>query len=94
MPTAFLILYFSFYPLCLFLFYRSITRNDLVNYVKGYYRPSRMVLAGAGGVNHEALVKTAEQLFGKMRGDDACIPEAPTHCRYTGTFRFIDCERS
>ena len=28
---------------------KSITRDDLVEYVSNHYKPSRMVLAGAGG---------------------------------------------
>ncbi|XP_043256964.1 mitochondrial-processing peptidase subunit beta [Colletes gigas] len=65
---------------------KSITRNDLVDYVKKSYGPPRFVLAGAGGVDHNALVALAEQHFGKMQGpvyDE--IPPVLVPCRYTGS---------
>ncbi|KZC10985.1 Mitochondrial-processing peptidase subunit beta, partial [Dufourea novaeangliae] len=65
---------------------KSITRNDLVNYVRQYYGPPRFVLAGAGGVDHNALVQLAEKYFGQMKGpfyDE--IPLLNVPCRYTGS---------
>ncbi|KAJ3191706.1 hypothetical protein HDU67_005755, partial [Dinochytrium kinnereticum] len=46
---------------------KSITRNDLINYVESNYRPSRMVLAAAGGVDHDAMVRLAEAHFGHLK---------------------------
>ncbi|KAJ3074795.1 55 kDa erythrocyte membrane protein [Podochytrium sp. JEL0797] len=46
---------------------KSITRADLVQYVESNYTPERMVLAAAGGVDHEALVKLAETHFGHLK---------------------------
>jgi processing peptidase subunit beta len=43
---------------------KSLTRDDLVGYVQKYYKGPRMVLAGAGGVNHDELVKLADKYFG------------------------------
>lgn len=65
---------------------KSITRNDLVNYVKTHYGPPRFVLAGAGGVDHAQLVDLADKHFGKMKGpiyDE--IPPTLVPCRYTGS---------
>ncbi|XP_014286882.1 mitochondrial-processing peptidase subunit beta [Halyomorpha halys] len=64
---------------------KSITRNDLVEYIKTYYRPSRMVLAGAGGVDHNMLVKAAKSQFGGS--GEPLVSEAPipTPCRFTGS---------
>lgn len=45
---------------------KSITRNDLVSYIGANYTPERMVLAAAGGVDHDALVKLAEKHFGSL----------------------------
>ncbi|KAB8446165.1 hypothetical protein FH972_025147 [Carpinus fangiana] len=50
---------------------QSITRDDLVNYIKTNYTADRMVLVGAGGVPHDELVKLAEKYFAGM-------PSAPT----------------
>ncbi|KAI9204855.1 Metalloenzyme, LuxS/M16 peptidase-like protein [Polychytrium aggregatum] len=46
---------------------KSITRADLVEYVEKNYTPDRMVLVGAGGVDHDALVKLAESHFGGLK---------------------------
>jgi len=64
---------------------KSLTRDDLVNYIGTHYKGPRMVLAGAGGVKHDELCKLAEQHFGKIGTTyDADIPiDAP--CRYTGS---------
>lgn len=64
---------------------RSISRGDLVEYVDNHYKAPRIVLAGAGGVNHQDLSQLAEQYFGnlstKYSGE---IPTLP-HCRFTGS---------
>ena len=44
----------------------TITRADLVDYISSNYTPDRMVLSAAGGVDHDSLVKLAEQHFGKL----------------------------
>lgn len=48
---------------------KSITRKDLMDYVSLFYKPARMVLAGAGGVDHDELVKLAEQHFNAPAAD-------------------------
>merc|ERR1711990_1304618 len=54
---------------------KSITRDDLVHYIQTHYKGPRMVLAGAGGVNHEDLCKLADQHFGKITDKyDAEVP--------------------
>lgn len=65
---------------------KSISRNDLVTYVKTHYGPPRFVLSGAGGVNHGQLVELADKHFGVMKGPQYDeIPSLPTPCRYTGS---------
>lgn len=39
---------------------RSINAKDLCEYLQNHYKASRIVVAGAGGVNHEELVKLTE----------------------------------
>ena len=61
---------------------KSISRDDLVHYIQTHYKGPRMVLAGAGGVDHGKLCELAEKNFGKIGVD---VPhEAPIdmHCRY------------
>lgn len=65
---------------------KSISRDDLVSYVRTHYGPPRFVLAGAGGVDHGQLVELADKHFGSMKGphyDE--IPALPAPCRYTGS---------
>ncbi|KAL2823387.1 Metalloenzyme, LuxS/M16 peptidase-like protein [Aspergillus cavernicola] len=45
---------------------QTITRDNLVDYIKTNYTADRMVLVGAGGIPHEQLVKLAEQHFGAL----------------------------
>lgn len=64
---------------------QSISRKDLVEYVSNHYKAPRMVLAGAGGVEHEELVKLAEQHFGGLSGTYTSeIPIIPP-ARFTGS---------
>ncbi|KAH9046676.1 Metalloenzyme, LuxS/M16 peptidase-like protein [Lactarius hengduanensis] len=44
----------------------SIKRDDLASYIKTNYTADRMVLVGAGGVDHGELVKAAERSFGTL----------------------------
>jgi processing peptidase subunit beta len=63
---------------------QSISRDDLVSYIKMHYKGPRIVVAGAGGVKHDDLVKLTNQHFGKIGVTyDGEIPiDRP--CRYTG----------
>ncbi|KAI8388125.1 Metalloenzyme, LuxS/M16 peptidase-like protein [Radiomyces spectabilis] len=45
---------------------QSLTRDDLSNYIKTNYTGERMILVGAGGVDHDALVRLAEDHFGRL----------------------------
>ncbi|KAF9048128.1 hypothetical protein BDZ89DRAFT_1099199 [Hymenopellis radicata] len=44
----------------------GLQRDDLSSYIKTNYTADRMVLVGAGGVEHSALVKLAEQHFSNL----------------------------
>merc|ERR1719422_1021866 len=54
---------------------KTIGRTDLVEYIENHYKGPRMVLAGAGGVDHESLCKMAETHFAKIGTD--CPHEVP-----------------
>ena len=45
---------------------RSIKKADLINYVRTHYKAPRIVLAAAGGINHDQLVRLGEEHFGKL----------------------------
>ena len=51
---------------------RSFARDDLQTFVAQQYTPGQMILSASGAVDHDALVKNAERLFGDM-------PSAPSH---------------
>lgn len=46
---------------------KTINRSDLVNYIQTNYKGDRMALIGVGCVNHDELVKKAEQFFGHIK---------------------------
>uniref|UniRef100_K4A8P9 Peptidase M16 N-terminal domain-containing protein n=1 Tax=Setaria italica TaxID=4555 RepID=K4A8P9_SETIT len=48
---------------------RSITKEDLENYIATHYTAPRMVITAAGNVNHDDIVKQAEKLFTKLSTD-------------------------
>ncbi|CAI2350599.1 unnamed protein product [Caenorhabditis sp. 36 PRJEB53466] len=49
----------------------SIQQNDLKQYIDTHYRSGRMVLAAAGGVDHDAVVRMAEKYFGGLQHGDS-----------------------
>lgn len=55
---------------------RAFARGDLQAFVGEHYRPENMVLAAAGAVDHEALVRLAETAFGGLSGgaDQLIVP--------------------
>lgn len=52
---------------------KAFGRDDLSTFVGQHYGPERMVLAAAGGVDHDEIVKLAEQMFGGMKPGNALI---------------------
>ncbi|KAJ8408999.1 hypothetical protein AAFF_G00240200 [Aldrovandia affinis] len=65
---------------------RTLTRQDLVEYIQTHYKAPRMVLAAAGGVNHSELVDLAKQHFSAVSFEyegDAVPVLSP--CRFTGS---------
>ncbi|KAJ8462454.1 hypothetical protein ONZ45_g17924 [Pleurotus djamor] len=52
----------------------SIKRDDLASYIKTNYTADRMVLVGAGGVDHAELVKLAEKHFSSLPVSPNPIP--------------------
>lgn len=76
---------------------KSINRDMLVEYMNTHYRGPRMVLAAAGNVNHDELVKLATDAFGSVPDEDAAtsvrslLVKEPA--RFTGSYvhdRFPD----
>ncbi|GLH10886.1 hypothetical protein R5R35_013217 [Gryllus longicercus] len=65
---------------------KSISRQDLQDYISTHYKPPRIILSGAGGVRHEELVNHAKQLFGCLKNDyENCEIPLLEPCRFTGS---------
>uniref|UniRef100_A0A194ALS0 Uncharacterized protein n=1 Tax=Pinctada fucata TaxID=50426 RepID=A0A194ALS0_PINFU len=60
----------------------KINQRDLKDYINTHYKGSRIVLAAAGGVDHDELVNLAEKHLG---GIDKGEPVQLEPCRYTGS---------
>jgi predicted Zn-dependent peptidase len=52
---------------------KNFHRDDLAGFVREHYRPERMVLCAAGGVDHDEIVKLAEDMFGDMAAGNAHV---------------------
>ena len=69
---------------------RSISRDDLVKYVETHYTPDRMVLVGAGNVNHDQLVELANTHFGHLKtSSSSSSSSAPAPSRFIGSDKRI-----
>lgn len=64
---------------------KSITKTDLSEYIQNHYRPSRIVLAASGGVEHNSLVGLAEKQFGSLSNTFPGEFPSLTPCRFTGS---------
>ncbi|RYG92937.1 insulinase family protein [Loktanella sp. IMCC34160] len=56
---------------------RAFTRDDLAGFVGERYGPDQMILAAAGAVDHQAIVRQAEALFGhlpRVRAAEKAVP--------------------
>ena len=62
----------------------AFTRADLQGFVAERYAPGQMILAAAGGVDHDAIVAQAEGIFGALQPRPALGFEA---ARFAGTER-------
>ncbi len=59
----------------------SFSREDLSGFVAEHYGPEQMILSAAGAVDHDALMKMAEEMFGHLQPRKGLIPET---ARFTG----------
>ncbi|CAF1163229.1 unnamed protein product [Rotaria sordida] len=64
---------------------KSIKKADLLKYVRTHYKAPRMVLAAAGGVNHDQLVRLSEEHFGKLPAGSSGNLTDLIPCRFTGS---------
>ena len=65
---------------------QSISKSDLEEYIKTHYTAPRMVVAGAGAVNHQELTELADKHFGSLASQPAAgltVPSDPV--RFIGS---------
>lgn len=60
---------------------RAFTREDLSAFISEQYGPGQMILSAAGAVDHDALVREAEKLFGHL---SALVSPTPAEARFHG----------
>jgi len=61
---------------------KNIQREDLVTYIDTHYTGNRMVVAAAGGVNHENICQLTEKAFTQIK------PKSSVDFESLGTFPF------
>nr|WP_272871505.1 pitrilysin family protein [Ruegeria lacuscaerulensis] len=59
----------------------AFSREDLSGFVAEHYGPEQMILSAAGAVDHDALMKLAEEMFGHLQSRKGLIAEP---ARFTG----------
>nr|WP_302479056.1 pitrilysin family protein [Ruegeria arenilitoris] len=59
----------------------AFSRDDLSAFVAEHYAPDQMILSAAGAVNHDQLMKLAEEMFGHLQPRKGLLPEP---ARFTG----------
>jgi len=65
---------------------RSLTRNDLSSYISTHYTAPRMVIAGAGAIDHTELCSMASESFGGLPAAPAGgVEVAMEPARFTGS---------
>ena len=57
-------------------------KRDLKGFISKHYKPERMILSAAGGIDHEEIVKLAEKSFGTLTSESE--PEAVRGARFIG----------
>ena len=57
-------------------------KRDLKGFISKHYKPERMILSAAGGIDHEEIVKLAEKSFGTLTSE--LEPEAVRGARFIG----------
>jgi len=64
---------------------KGLQRSDLVQYVNDHYKAPRMVLAAAGGVDHQHLHSLANKYFDKLSTKYENSMPPLGSCRFTGS---------
>ncbi|MEL6914164.1 MAG: pitrilysin family protein [Pseudomonadota bacterium] len=66
---------------------RAFDRADLSTFVREHYAPGQMILAATGAVDHDAIVREAEKIFGQL---EARAPLQIEKASFGGGARLVD----
>jgi processing peptidase subunit beta len=64
---------------------KRFKKQDMLDYVHSSFKPPRMVLAAAGGVNHKELVDLAQKHLKLSPAYQGRIPDLEIPCRFVGS---------
>ena len=56
---------------------KSLSREDAINFYKTYYAPNNAILVVAGDVEPQAVIKLAQDTFGKLKQADTPARQRP-----------------
>ena len=68
---------------------KTISRDDIVQYVSEHYTADRMVLVGVGAVEHNNLVDMANKHFSSLSPSSSSTPPTPPPSRFVGSDKRI-----
>ena len=55
----------------------SFTRDDILGFIEQWYKPDQIVVAAAGKVDHEQVLKLTDRHFGSLSGRSPRLPHEP-----------------
>jgi len=70
---------------------RSLTRDQLVEYIQTQYTAPRMVVAGAGAIDHNQLCELADKHFGALPTNSGGVDVSMEPAVFTGSdYRYVN----
>ena len=63
---------------------KSLKREDLTDYIKTHYTAPRVVVAGAGAIDHNQLTELADKAFGSLPASSSSPSAVMEPARFTG----------
>ena len=71
----------------------AIGKETILKYINNFYVPEKIILAGAGNVDHQSMVSCFEPLFSHLKGNDLHLKNEPPRSNAGVSVRFKDLEQ-
>lgn len=71
----------------------AIGKETILKYINNFYVPEKIILAGAGNVDHQSMVSCFEPLFSQLKGNDLHLKNEPPRSNAGVSVRFKDLEQ-